>query len=68
MYVNRIIAIIDGTRTRMVAPVGSQRTAPWDTGLLNNSEMDMIFVCLRGARKVYVIGYVYVSKKRGRYL
>ena len=48
----QIIARIDGTPTRMVALVGSQRTVQWDTGLLNNSEMDMIFLCLRGAQKI----------------
>ena len=54
IYVNRTIAIIDGTPTRMVDLAGSPNTVPKGTGLLNNSEMDMTFVCPRGTRKIYV--------------
>jgi len=43
IYVNRTIAIIDGTPTRMVDLAGSPNTVPKGTGLLNNSEMDMTF-------------------------
>ena len=52
MYVNRTIVKIDGTPIIMATLVGSLSTVLKVTGLLNNSEMDMTFVFLRGAQKI----------------
>ena len=52
MYVNKTIVKRDGTPIRMAILVGSLSTVLKGTGLLNNSEMDMTFVFLRGAQKI----------------
>ena len=52
MYVNRTIVNGDGTPIRAATQVGSLSTVLKVTGLLNNSEMDMTFVFLRGTQKI----------------
>ena len=52
MYVNRTIVKRDGTHIIMATLVGSLSTVLKDTGLSNNSEMDMTFVFLRGTQKI----------------
>ena len=52
MYVNRTIVNGDGIPIRAATLVGSLSTVLKVTGLLNNSEMDMTFVFLRGTQKI----------------
>ena len=54
MYVNRTIVKGGGTPIIIITAtlVGSLSTVLKGTGLLNNSEMDMTFVFLRGTQKI----------------
>ena len=55
MYVNKTIVKTDGTPIRMAILVGSPSTVLQGTGLLNNSEMDMTFVLLKGHKRSRVL-------------